>query len=76
MIKAQSDQATLQQKHQNDMQLEDEKISGRIATKAIDTQHSKLIDSPLDRAAAFAERTRDERQMQGSQFFADPSGGG
>ena len=73
LIKAQSDQATLQQKHQNDMELEDEKISGRIATKAIDKQHSKLIDSPLERASAFAERTADERTMQNSQFYG---GGG
>jgi hypothetical protein len=74
LIKAQSDQATLQQKHQNDMELEDEKISGRIATKAIDKQHGKLIDSPLERASNFAQRVQDERTIQGSQYY-DGQGG-
>ena len=69
LIKARSDQAELQQKHQNDMELEDEKISGRIATKAIDKQHGKLIDSPLERAASFAQRTADERTMQNSNYY-------
>ncbi len=73
-IKAQADAAMLAQKHKNDMELEDKKISGRIAAKSIDTTHSKLIESPLERAASFAERTADEREMQGSQFFA-PVGG-
>jgi len=69
LIKAQSEQAKIQQEHQNDMELEDEKISGRIATKAIDKQHSKLIDSPLERAASFAQRTADERTIQGSNYY-------
>jgi hypothetical protein len=74
-VKAQADAAQLQQKHQNDMELEDKKISGRIATQAVKTTHTPLVESPLERAAAFAERTADERSMQGSQFFA-PTGGG
>jgi hypothetical protein len=74
LIKTQSAQAMLQQKHQNDMQLEDEKISGRIATKAIDTQHSALVESPLQRAASFAQRVQDERSMQGSQYYANTGG--
>jgi hypothetical protein len=75
-IKAQADSAALAQKHQNDMQLEDKKIAGRIASKSVETTHSKLIESPLDRAASFAERTADERAMQGSSFFAPTSVGG
>lgn len=74
-IKAQSTAAELQQKHQNDMDLEDKKIAGRIAAKSIDTTHQTLVQSPLERAAAFAERTADERGMQASQFYA-PTGGG
>ena len=73
-IKAQADSALLDQKHANDMQLEDKKIAGRIAAKSIDTTHSAMVQSPIDRAASFAERTADERQMQSSQFFA-PTGG-
>ncbi len=37
--------------------------------KAIDKQHSKLIDSPLERASSFAQRVADERTMQGSQYY-------
>jgi hypothetical protein len=74
-IKAQASSAELQQKHQNDMDLEDKKIAGRIATKTIATTHQAAVESPIDRAAAFAERTADERQMQASQFYA-PVGGG
>jgi hypothetical protein len=73
-IKAQAASAMLQQKHQNDMQLESQKIQGRIAAKAVDTTHSKLIESPLDRATSFAERSADERGMQSSQFFGNPGG--
>jgi hypothetical protein len=73
-VKAQADAAMLAQKHQNDMQLEDKKIAGRIATKSIDTTHQSLIQSPLDRASSFAERTADERELQGSEFY-QPVGG-
>jgi hypothetical protein len=75
-VKAQADSAMQQQKHQDDMQLEDKKIAGRIAAKTIDTTHSKLVESPLDRAASFAERTADERSMQATPFFAPSSPGG
>jgi hypothetical protein len=68
-IKAQADSAQLQQKHANDMELEDKKIAGRVAVDAIDKTHKPLIESPLERAAAFAERTSDERQMQASQYY-------
>jgi hypothetical protein len=74
-IKAQADSQILQQKHTNDMELEDKKIAGRIASKSVDTTHKTLVQSPLERAASFAERTADERTMQNSQFFA-PQGGG
>jgi hypothetical protein len=75
-IKAQTTAQELQLKHQNDMELEDKKIAGRIAAKSVDTTHKTLIESPLDRAASFAERTADERNMQASQFFAPSSVGG
>jgi alanyl-tRNA synthetase len=74
-VKAQADSAQLQQKHSNDMELEDKKIAGRIAAKSIETTHKPLVESPLDRAAAFAERTQDERTMQQTPFYA-PVGGG
>jgi hypothetical protein len=73
-IKAQADSALLQQKHANDMELEDKKISGRVAVDTIGTTHKTLVESPLERAAAFAERTNDERTMQNSGFYA-PTGG-
>ena len=75
-VQANSKQALLQQKQQGDMQLEDKKISGRIATNAIKTAHGAAVESPLDRAASFAERTADERTMQATPFFAGTSGGG
>ena len=74
-IKAQSSAAELQQKHANDMELEDKKIAGRIAAKSVDTTHKTLIESPLERAASFAERTQDERAMQNSQFYGTSGGG-
>jgi hypothetical protein len=64
--------ALQQQKEQADQALEDTKIKGRIATKALTTQHEHLIESPLDRASSFAERTADEKGMQQSQFFGNP----
>ena len=73
---AQSKSALLNQKQQGDLQLEDKKIAGRIATNTIKQTHQATIESPLDRAASFAERTADEREMQGSQFFAPTSVGG
>lgn len=74
VIQAQAKSAETQQKHQDDMELEDRKIAGRIATKAVDTTHKTAVQSPLERAASFAERTADERQMQATPFFA-PTGG-
>jgi hypothetical protein len=74
-IKAQADNAQLQQKHQNDMELEDKKIAGRIATKTVDTTHKAVVESPMQRAAAFAERTADERTLQASNFYTNPGGG-
>jgi hypothetical protein len=72
-IKAQASAAELQQKHQNDMELEDKKIAGRIASKTVDTTHKASVESPLERAASFAQRTADERTLQASQYYA---GGG
>lgn len=74
VIKAQAQAASQQQSEQFQMALEDKKIAGRIAAKTVTGTQQKLIDSPLDRATSFAERTADERAMQGSQFFA-PTGG-
>jgi hypothetical protein len=71
---AQSQAQQLQQKQQNALQLEDMKIQGRMAVQTVKPQVQKLIESPLDRATSFAERTADERAEQGSQFFA-PVGG-
>jgi hypothetical protein len=73
--KAQSDAALLHQKQQGDAQLEDKKIAGRIAVNTVKDTHKASIESPLDRAASFAERTADERNMQQSAFYA-PTGGG
>ena len=74
-IKAQATAAELQQKHTNDMELEDKKIAGRIASKSVDTTHKTLVESPLERAASFAQRTADERQLQQSQFYGTSGGG-
>jgi hypothetical protein len=74
LIKAQSEAAQQQQNQQFQMALEDKKIAGRIAAKTVTATQQKMIESPLDRATSFAERTADERGMQGSQFFA-PVGG-
>ena len=73
VVKAQAAAAELQQKHANDMQLEDKKIAGRIATKAVDTTHKNIVESPLERASAFAERTADEHKMVASQFYGGGS---
>ena len=75
-VQANSKASLLHQKQQGDMQLEDRKISGRIATKAVAQTHGAAVESPLDRASSFAERTADEREMQGSAFFAGSSPGG
>ena len=75
-IQANSKQALQEQKHQGDMELEDRKISGRIATKAVAQTHATAVESPLDRASSFAERTADERTLQASPFFAGTSPGG
>jgi hypothetical protein len=68
-IQAQAKSAEMDKQHQNDMELEDKKIAGRIAAKTVDTTHKTLVQSPLERAAAFAERTADERTMQASQYY-------
>lgn len=75
-MQANSKQALLQQKQQGDMALEDRKISGRIAATAVKTEHTAAVESPLDRAASFAERTADEHEMQMSPFYAPTSAGG
>ena len=75
-VQANSKVELLHQKQQGDMQLEDRKISGRIAATAVKTAHTAAVESPLDRAASFAERTADERQMQASPFYAPTAVGG
>ena len=74
VIKAQAQAAATQQDQQFQMALEDKKIAGRIAAKTINTTHKAAIESPDDRALSFAQRTADERTIQGSQFFS-PVGG-
>ena len=73
---AQSKSALLNQKQQGDLQMEDKKIAGRMANTVVKQTHQAAVESPLDRAASFAERTADERQMQGSQFFTPSPVGG
>jgi hypothetical protein len=68
-IKAQAAQQALQQKHQNDMELEDQKIQGRIAAESVKNTGKKLIESPLERASNFAQRTADEHTLQQSPYF-------
>jgi len=75
-MQANSKQSLLQQKQQGDMQLEDKKIAGRIANTTIKQTHQAAVESPLDRAASFAERTADERTMQMTPFFSGTSVGG
>ena len=75
MVKSQAASAQQQQDQQFQMALEDKKIAGRIAVDAVDKTHKSLIDSPLERAASFAERTQDTHALNSSQFFG-PSGGG
>ena len=75
-MQANSKQTLLQQKQQGDMQLEDKKIAGRIATNAVKQTHQTAVESPLDRASSFAERTADERTMQTTPFFAGSAPGG
>ena len=75
-MQANSKQALLGQKQQGDAALEDKKIAGRIAVNAVKTTHDAAVESPLDRASSFAERTADERTEQTSPFFAPVSAGG
>jgi hypothetical protein len=75
VVKAQAASAQQQQDQQFQMALEDKKIAGRIAVDAVDKTHQSLIESPLQRAASFAERTADTHAINDSQFFG-PSGGG
>ena len=75
VVKAQAASAQQQQDQQFQMALEDKRIAGRIAVDAVDKTHKSLIESPLDRAASFAERTADTHAINSSQFFG-PSGGG
>ena len=75
VVKAQAASAAQQQDQQFQMALEDKKIAGRIAVDAVDKTHKSVIESPLERAASFAERTADTHAINSSQFFG-PSGGG
>ena len=75
-IQANSKQTLLAQKQQGDSAMEDKKIAGRIAVDSVKTTHQAAVESPLDRAASFAERTADERGMQASPFFAPVATGG
>jgi hypothetical protein len=75
VVKAQAASAQQQEDQQFQMALEDKKIAGRIAVDAVDKTHQSLIESPLQRAASFAERTADTHAINDSQFFG-PSGGG
>lgn len=68
-----SKMALLQAKQQGDLQLEDKKIAGRVATRAIATTHQATVETPIDRATSFAERVADERTMQASPLFTAPT---
>ena len=75
VVKAQAASAAQQEDQQFQMALEDKKIAGRIAVDAVDKTHKTVIESPLERAASFAERTADTHAINASQYFG-PSGGG
>lgn len=75
-IQASSKEELLHQQQQGQMQLEDRKIAGRIAVNTVKQIHGAAVETPLDRASSFAERTADERQMQSAPFFAPTSVGG
>jgi hypothetical protein len=77
-MQLQAKMALQQQQHQGDMELEDQKISGRIAANTIKPvanklaeppQEGKLAESPLTRAELYNERDQQERTMQASPFF-------
>lgn len=68
-IQAQAKQGEIEEKHKNDMEMEDKKISGRIVVNAADNIHKASVQSPIDRAMHFAERVADERTMQASPYF-------
>ena len=66
---AQSKSALLNQKQQGDIQLEDKKIAGRIATQTIKQTHKPPSNPPS--IAPRASRTHRRRAADaGSQFFA------
>jgi len=67
--KAQADAAKTKDDQNFQMALEDKKIAGRIAAKTVDTTHKASVESPLERAASFAQRTADERTLQASQYY-------
>lgn len=67
--KLQAQVAMLQQKHQNDTELEDQKIHGRIAEKLITTAATKAADHVSDRAVNYATRDQIEKTTQASPFF-------
>jgi hypothetical protein len=79
-MQLQARMALQQQQHQGDMELEDQKISGRIAANTIKpvanrlteppaAPQGKLAESPLTRAELYNERDMQERTMQASPFF-------
>jgi len=72
-MQAQAKQAEMQQEHQNDMEMEDKKISGRMAVNAADNLHKAAIQSPTERALKFAERVANERTLEQTPFFGGSS---
>jgi hypothetical protein len=69
--KLQGQIALLQQKHQNDSELEDQKIQGRIAGKLItDSAGAPKQNDVLNRADNFASRDQIEHTVQASPYFA------
>jgi hypothetical protein len=68
-MQMQQEQQMQEQKVQDQMRLENQKIEGRIATQALKQQGGHLVESPLNRAAAIAQRMSDTQTMQQSQFF-------
>jgi hypothetical protein len=68
-IRAQAAMAQQQQQHQNDVELEDMKINGRIAAESVKNQGKKLIESPLQRAISYAQRSADRDAINSSPYF-------
>jgi hypothetical protein len=75
VIKAQSDAQMQDKKHQDDMELEELKGHVRIAAKSVDNANKHIIESPMQRAMAFAQRAQDQKMLNQSVFYGSSPGG-